>query len=477
LKLFWKIFFSAMFISTICVTVSGYFLINADFRAQLKSEVKTAQDYGDLVHYSLASELKEVRWTFGETENGSLEGSIARLAQFTSIHNMNQKIAFGVMDETGEPLFSSLPENLEKSMISQLKEVKRGWSLKDTDQGVYIQAIRPVSYLEHVFYVETMRDVTRVFHSRKKQYETLVKSVMIMMVVTGILTFFLSKLLVRKIVDLTKVAKAIAGGDLEKRALSKGRDEIDILSENFNKMAEQLQGKIDQLEEAAERKERFVASFSHELKTPLTSVIGYADLLRQKDLPMDQRICCANYIFSEGKRLENISMRLLDLIVLKKKKIQFQPVSMKRMFEEVAVIVKPQWSEAGVSWECQVEDRVFLMEAGLMKTVFINLMDNARKALEPGGTIKITGTKQEDGYLVRIEDSGVGMEQKELDKIKDAFYMVDGSRVGKQGSVGLGLAICDEILRLHGFGFAFDSRLNAGTTAMITIKGEEYEVR
>lgn len=476
MKLFWKIFFSAMFISTICVTVSGYFLINADFRAQLKSEVKTAQDYGDLVHYSLASEIKEVRWTFGETENESLEDSIARLARFTSIHNMNQKIAFGVMDETGEPLFSSLPENLEKSMLSQLKEGKRGWALK-TRAKVYIQAIRPVSYLDHVFYVETMRDVTQIFHSRKKQYETLVKSVMIMMAVTGILTFFLSKLLVRKIVDLTKVTKAIAGGDLEKRALSKGRDEIDILSENFNKMAEQLQGKIDQLEEEAQRKERFVAAFSHELKTPLTSVIGYADLLRQKDLPMDQRICCANYIFSEGKRLENISMRLLDLIVLKKRALQLQPVSMKQMLEEAAVIVKPQLSEAGISWECQMQDAVFLMEAGLMKTVFINLIDNARKALEPGGTIKVTGTKEEGGYLVRIQDSGVGMEQKELDKIKDAFYMVDGSRAGKQGSVGLGLAICNEILRLHGFGFTFDSRLNAGTTAMITIKGEEHEVR
>lgn len=478
MKLFWKIFFSAMFISTICVIVSGYYLINTDFQARLKSEVKVAQDYGDLVHYSLASEIKEIRWTtHSEEGNESLEAIIARLARFTSIHNMNQKIAFGIIDQTGEPLFSSLPENLEKNMLSQLKEGKRGWTLKETDKGVYIQAIRSVSYLNHLFYVETMRDVTHIFRSRKNQYETLVKSVMIMMVVTGLLTFFLSKLLLRKIVDLTKVTKSIAGGDLEKRALSKGKDEIDVLSEHFNKMAEQLEGKINQLKEEAERKERFVAAFSHELKTPLTSVIGYADLLRQKDLRMDQRICCADYIFSEGKRLENISIRLLDLIVLKKREIQFQPVSMKRLLEEVAVVVEPQLSEAGISWECQMEEAVLLMEAGLMKTVFINLIDNARKALEPGGAIRVTGARRQDDYLVRVQDSGAGMEQRELDRIKEAFYMVDGSRDKKQGSVGLGLAICDEILRLHGFGFEFDSRLNVGTTAIVTIRGENHETQ
>lgn len=175
--------------------------------------------------------------------------------------------------------------------------------------------------------------------------------------------------------------------------------------------------------------------------------------------------------------MENISIRLLDLIVLKKREIQFQPVSMKRLLEEVAVIVEPQLSEVGISWECQMEEAVLLMEAGLMKTVFINLIDNARKALEPGGVIRVTGARRQDDYLVRVQDSGAGMEQRELDRIKEAFYMADGSRDKKQGSVGLGLAICDEILRLHGFGFEFDSRLNVGTTAIVTIKGENHETQ
>ena len=123
----------------------------------------------------------------------------------------------------------------------------------------------------------------------------------------------------------------------------------------------------------------------------------------------------------------------------------------------------------------EVEPAIVLMEPELMKTVFINVLDNARKSIEGSGQVWLTGKKENEGYVVIIRDSGKGMEQKELDKITDAFYMVDKSRSRKQGGAGLGLAICHEILMLHGFSISFESEVNKGTIVKITMKEQSDE--
>lgn len=470
MKFFWKIFFTTLFISVICVTLSGYILINSNFHSQLDSEVKTAQDYGEIVFYSLAGEFKDLKVDSALTP-AEYESIIApQIVQSINVDGMNQKITFGVMDTEQNTIFSSLPVTLNKSILSSLDDATAGWVIQKTENRIYVQAVRPAVYLNHIFYIETIRDVTQVFANQKAQYKMMIEIILAMIAFAGILTFVISKWLLRPIVSLTEITKTISDGNLSVRAKQRGQDEITLLSENFNHMADCLEEKICELKEEANRKELFVGAFSHELKTPLTSIIGYSDLLRQKEMSAEQRHICAEYIFSEGRRLETLSMRLLDLIVLKRHSFFPQPTEITSVIDKVAKLILPQLDAANISLSRDIEPALLPMEEALMETVFMNLIDNARKAIEKDGKILLTGQKWPGEYILTIQDSGKGMEKQELSKITEAFYMVDKSRARKQGGAGLGLTICKEILMLHGFDIQFDSTVNIGTTVTITIR-------
>jgi len=105
-----------------------------------------------------------------------------------------------------------------------------------------------------------------------------------------------------------------------------------------------------------------------------------------------------------------------------------------------------------------------------MKTVLLNIIDNARKSIDDAGRIFVRGQSHPGHYVITVRDTGKGMEEQELAHIREAFYMVDKSRSRSQGGAGLGLAICDQILQLHGFSIAFDSVPGVGTTVTITMQ-------
>ncbi len=134
-----------------------------------------------------------------------------------------------------------------------------------------------------------------------------------------------------------------------------------------------------------------------------------------------------------------------------------------------------QLKNEGIQVITEIEPAFIGMEPEIMKTVFINLIDNARKAMNDGGTIWIWGKKVDNGYQIVVRDDGQGMNAEELDRITKPFYMVDKSRARSQGGAGLGLAICEEILTLHGFEMKFESKKEVGTKVTVFMKGETDE--
>lgn len=471
MKLFWKIFFTTMLVSAACLALGGYLLISSGINALLERERQQAYDYGDMVYYSIASRLNSPSYTssFSRGDDPVLE--IGRVASAISISIMDQAVPFAILSQEGGVVFSSLGSSLDKDLLTSLEEGQRGWALKETPAGFYIQALRPALYQGSTFYIETSRDATYIFKSQRAQYETLLKIMMGAILTAGLFTLILSSLLTRRIVRLSRVTRDISQGDLAKRADPRGGDEIAGLSRSFNLMASQLEQKIHDLKEEAARKELFVGAFTHELKTPLTSIIGYSDMLRRKEMGGEQLQLCAHNIFSEGKRLEHLSMRLMDLIVLKSQQLDPTPTAIGGLLDEICTDFAPRLMQSGIILRWDVEACDIPMERDLMKTVFINLIDNARKATPAGGRLVVTGRRRQASYDLCVRDTGKGMAQKELSKIKNAFYMVDRSRSRRQGGVGLGLAICDEILRLHGFDIAFQSTVGVGTAVTVTMKG------
>ena len=213
-----------------------------------------------------------------------------------------------------------------------------------------------------------------------------------------------------------------------------------------------------------------MGSFAHEMKTPMTSVIGYADLLRSQSLEPAEAQEAAAYIFSEGKRLEALSLKLLDLLLLRHQKLSLAPAEMDGMISNLVEHLQPIYREAGITLQCRCEPCWCRAEPDLFRSVLTNLLDNARKALDKGGNIFVTGEKAGGLYRIQVLDNGRGMPPEALSRLTEAFYRVDKSRSRAQGGVGLGLTLCREILELHEGTLEFASREGNGTCVTVTLK-------
>lgn len=475
LKFFWKIFFTAMIISTLSVAMSGYILINSGSKIILQNEIQSNYDMGDIVYNYLSNEIENTMVYNSFTNQTDVLEAINDIAQSVNINYSKGKIKFAIINENAQTVFSSLNHDFDKEIIFSLEDNQKGYSLRKISDNVYIQTIRPAKLQDRNCYIETLSDISFIFENQNVQYQTLLKIMIVMFLCVGLLTFFISHILMRQVVLLASTTKKISAGNLSKRVPINGYDEFAELSQNFNDMADALEEKMEELKIESEKNEMFVGAFSHELKTPLTSIIGYSDMLRSKRMNEEKTALCANYIFKEGKRLEKLSMRLLDLIVIKNQEINPVETHMEIFFQEVQSVIVPKLMKKDIRFYVNIESAVVLMEPELMKTVFLNLLDNAIKAIDNTGDIAISGEKQEEDYIVTIKDNGKGMNAEDLKKIKQAFYMVDKSRSRKQGGAGLGLAICDMILQLHGFEISFKSKEGTGTIVMVKMKGAENE--
>lgn len=233
----------------------------------------------------------------------------------------------------------------------------------------------------------------------------------------------------------------------------------------------ELERSIENLEDLANRREEFIASFAHELKTPLTAIIGYADMLRSKEMAPKSRFTAAGYIFSEGKRLEALSLKLMDIIVAGKQGFELKRFEVGYFIRSIAAVTVPSLSNDGITLDMRWEPGEIAVEPDLFKTLMINLVDNARKASHKNDTIELFGKAEEGGYALYVRDHGSGMAREELSKITEPFYMIDKSRSRAQNGAGLGLALCQRIAELHGTKLEYDSELGKGTTVRIFLKG------
>ena len=216
-----------------------------------------------------------------------------------------------------------------------------------------------------------------------------------------------------------------------------------------------------------------MGSFSHELKTPMTALIGYADLLRGGTLTDGERNEAAGYIYSESKRLENLSKKLLELLVLRQGELPLQAVSPAELAGALAERLRPLYEAEGITLACEGQEGLCRLEPDLVWSLLLNLVDNARKAVEGGGHIRLEVELLPDGCRFRVSDDGRGVPPQALEHLTEAFYRVDKARSRAQGGFGLGLALCQEIAALHGGSIRFETRppSEKGTCVTVELRG------
>ena len=171
-------------------------------------------------------------------------------------------------------------------------------------------------------------------------------------------------------------------------------------------------------------------------------------------------------------------MKLFEFIYTKHRKIEFQPISVVSFMQEVTESVTPILAQKNQTIVCTTVEARIEGDSNLLKSAFINIIDNARKASEQGSEIWFFAKQTDDGVQIGVQDFGVGISEEDLQRIFDEFYMVDKSRAREQGGSGMGLALCARIAALHGATLQFASVPSQGTTVSFCLQkaGSQPEV-
>ena len=245
----------------------------------------------------------------------------------------------------------------------------------DADGARYLLLHSAVETSGDVLYLQTAHDISALYTTRQNQQQTYLRIFSVMVLLCAALSYTVSKALTRPLAGLSQASRAIASGSFSSRAPVLSEDEIGAVSEDFNAMAAQMEETISQLHQAVERQERFVGSFAHEMKTPMTSLIGYAELLRSGTLTPDEQTEATGYIYSEGKRLENLSRKLLELLVLKRGDLPLVEVSPADLIGELVERLRPLFAKTGVTLSSDCRKGTCYLEPDLVWSLLLNLTD------------------------------------------------------------------------------------------------------
>lgn len=469
MKFSYKILLWTIIIMAAAFGISGFFFVNYVFETSMTREIGQAMDESNILQFAFETAALNIPSKYDVLQDNTIE-QIGINLETTGGATRNRLLRLS--DENRVPLYASDDFVSDAEFLQRIDEQSRIYQVVKNGEHYFVKTGTIVNALDRIVYLETMKDVTEVFEERKQGFAMYRRVTLAVLIASSIVMYFISSWLTQPIRLLTRAAKRMARGDYDYRARLISNDEMGQLTRDFNRMANVLEENIHKLEEEIESREEFIAAFSHELKTPLTAIIGYADLMRSHKLDDEKAFLSANYIYTEGKRLETMAFRLLDLIVTRRGEIEKQIFDTDVLFEYLKEMYGVH-TDMGMEFIFQYDKGRICAEQNLMKTVLINLVDNACKASEPGNAIKITGEQTGNGYRFAVRDYGVGIPEEECRKITEAFYMVDKSRSRSKNGAGLGLALCEEILKLHGSKLVIESTLGEGSCISFLIPDKE----
>jgi signal transduction histidine kinase len=284
-------------------------------------------------------------------------------------------------------------------------------------------------------------------------------------VITAIALYFILSAVFKPLGIVAKASWKIADGQYGERIYIKGKGELSSMATAFNRMADEVEKQIGLLEEESAAKQQFVDNFAHEIRTPLTSIYGYAELLQKATLDESEIIESAQYIINEAGHMNKISNSLLELATLRNYTPIKEPILVSQLFEDIRRSMENTLCENGVQLICQSGDDVLEGQEDLIISLMINLCSNALKACSFGaGIIRLTAEKN----IISVSDNGCGVPEEILSKITEPFYRVDKARSREQGGAGLGLALCRQIAEAHNAEMIVESSLGEGTIVKVT---------
>ena len=276
---------------------------------------------------------------------------------------------------------------------------------------------------------------------------------------TAIAAFF-SKRAVKPIYHMVQATQKIAQGDFSVRVDGEGVRELEELSCSFNKMA----GELSSIETL---RSDFINNFSHEFKTPIVSIRGFAKLLKGDDLTDAEKQEYLDIIITESERLSELSTNVLNLSKYESIEIVTEkaPFRLDEQIRRAILLTEPKWQAKNLDIRIEMDEIVWTGNENLTQQIWINMLDNAIKFSEQDGVIEVRLADLSDSISFSVQDDGLGMDVETRRNIFEKFYQGDQSH--KQSGNGLGLPMVKRIVELHDGTIQVDS--NPGIGSVFTV--------
>ena len=433
--------------------------------------------YYEMARQSLSTRADAVTAMLTQySQNQNVTDFTAQVRDYVAGFPAKNSMELMVVDSTGTitmtssgfyPDDTSIPE-YHQAMAEGLKTIHR---IMDIDPGGHVMVYTVLAPLSSVSpelseSVSALRLVTSL-NQIDRQITTIIAAMVVLSIGVLILILFSSSYFIGSIVNpvgqIGETARRIAQGDFAARLQKRNDDEIGELCDIINHMAFEL--------DAAEHlKNDFISSVSHELRTPLTAIQGWAETILS-DNGQDTQLLTRGMgvIIGETARLSSMVEELLDFSRMQSGRLKLIRAPMDALAELAeAVLMYTQRAEREGIKLIFDDDGIAVPVYGdknRLRQVFINIIDNAIKYSDNGGTVTVLTECDSKQLTIRVADTGIGIREEDLPQVKTKFFKADSTRRGS----GIGLAVADEIVTRHGGTLELESIYSKGSTVTITL--------
>ena len=441
------------------------------------SSIVISMSYYRLASHRVMEDMKPVLLLLDATidwESSDLEKQIVEISK-----QMNDDYRITLIDQDGSVLADSEtgnPETMENH--KNRKEVKEafqnGFGTKvrnsSTIKGSMMYAAYCSPTQHKVIRISIHHDV--ITDLMKMMVPSIVISLLLALSVAGVLTNKFANSVTKPILEISHKLEGIYDEKIDFNFPHYQYDELNIIARTTTDMSKSVQDYIRKLEKEKTIRQEFFSNASHELKTPLTAIRGYAELLQSgmaSDTNMQKEFL--GRIHSEVEEMTSLINDILMISRLETKELMptKEMLCVKSVAEEVKKTLKPLADENNVSLEIHCCDDFVYMDRSHLQGILSNLMGNAVKYNRPGGFVQTDITMDSTSLSIRVEDSGIGIAKEDQKRIFERFYRVDKGRSKRVAGTGLGLSIVKHVTEFYGGCVSVESQSGVGSTFLVQL--------
>lgn len=464
-----KIFLISFILIIIVINIIGIVMINYTYKLNIEKEIeKSISQTNNIMHeltvYS-SYDLSTVANNY--LKNGiNVDIYINGQRSYTNLKSEDSQIAEGLLTTEDK-----IKEEVLSTDTEKIKSEANYINTNITENNAYVEYMDSYIIDDKLFMklkrqnyiLITLSSISEANNMKQEQTNFFIELSVISSFIIALLLSITVSFLTRKLKKLDKAVSKVKQGNYNIKLTKLGNDEIGNFGNSFNEMTIAIQENVNKIQEVSENRKQFIGNLTHEIRTPLTSIIGYSSLITN-DKVTDSNIIkeYSSKIYEEGKYIQQMSERLMEMLLVENGTTQKELINISKEMKIIGEELENLFNNT--IFNIQIEEDVYKeVDKVLLKSLIYNLVKNAINAYDAKPTVDIILSKNE----ITIIDYGKGIPEDKIEKIKEPFYTLNKDRNREISGMGLGLTLCFKIVSIHNWKLNIKSEVEKGTKITI----------